>query len=93
VRDGLGRKTMTDTDIVAFAPDDVNDRVDCDIPDQTWTAVTAGNVTDVDVCYDNDSTAGTDANLVPLTQHDFAITPDGSDVTAQIAAAGFFRAS
>lgn len=90
---GWARKTMTDADIVAFSPDDVNDRVDLDIPDQTWTAVTAGNATDVQMHYDNDSTGGTDANLTFLTQHDFAITPDGSDVTAQIAAAGFFRAS
>ncbi len=40
-----------------------------------------------------DNTAGTDANIVPGTLHDFAITPDGSDITAQIAAAGFYRAS
>lgn len=90
---GWNRKTLTDADLVAFAPDDTNDRVDLDIPDQTWTAVSAGAVTDLIICYDNDTTAGTDANLVPLTLHDFAITPDGSDVVAVINAAGFFRAS
>ena len=41
----------------------------------------------------DDTTAGTDANIVPLTMHDFVVTPDGSDITAQIAAAGFYRAS
>lgn len=90
---GWNRKTLTDADIALGAPDDTNDRYDVDIPDQTWTAVTAGAVTDLIVCYDNDSTGGTDSNLIPLTMHDFAITPDGSDVTAVIAAAGFFRAS
>ena len=91
---GYGRKVLTDTDIVAFAPDDANDRTDLDIPDQTWTAVAAGDGwNDVVICYDNDTTAGTDANIVPLTHHDFPVTPDGSDITAQIAAAGFFRAS
>jgi hypothetical protein len=90
---GWNRKTLTDTDLAAMTPDDTNDRMDIDIPDQTWTAVTAGAVTDLIICYDNDSTAGTDANLIPLTQHDFAITPDGSDVVAVIAATGFFRAS
>lgn len=90
---GWNRKTLTDADITFPAPDDTNDRYDIDIPDQTWTAVTAGAVTDLIVCYDADTTAGTDANLIPLTLHDFAITPDGSDVTAVIAAAGFFRAS
>ena len=90
---GWNRKTLTDADLVAFAADDTNDRVDLDIPDQTWTAVSAGAVTDLVICYDNDTTAGTDANLIPLTLHDFPITPDGSDVVAVINAAGFFRAS
>jgi hypothetical protein len=91
---GYARKTLTDVDIVAFAPDDTNDRVDLDIPDQTWTGVAAGDGwNDFVVTYDNDTAAGTDANIVPLTQHDFVVTPDGSDITAQIAAAGFFRAS
>ena len=91
---GYARKTLTDTDLAAFAADDTNDRVDLDIPDPTWTAVAAGdNWTDLVICYDDDTTGGTDANLIPLTLHDFAVTPDGSDITAQIAAAGFFRAS
>jgi len=91
---GYARKVLADADIVAFAPDDTNDRVDLDIPDQTWTAVAAGDGwNDLLVCYDSDTTAGTDANIVPLTMHDFVVTPDGSDITAQIAAAGFYRAS
>lgn len=90
---GWSRKVLDDTVLAAFAADNTNDRVDVDIPDQTWTAVSAGAVTDLIVCYDNDSTSGTDASLVPLTLHDFAVTPDGSDVTAVIAASGFFRAS
>lgn len=88
------RKVLDDTDLTAFAPDDTNDRVDLDFADQTWTAVAAGDSwTDLLVCYDSDSTGGTDANIVPCTQHDFAVTPDGSDITAQLATAGFFRAS
>ena len=88
------RKVLADADLTAFAPDDTNDRVDLDIADQSWTAVAAGTAwTDLLVCYDNDTTGGTDANIIPLTLHDFAVTPDGSDITAQIAAAGFFRAS
>lgn len=88
---GWGRKTLTDTDLAAMAVDDTNDRMPLDLPDQTWTAVTAGAVTDLVICYDADTTAGTDANIIPLTMHDFAITPDGSDVVAQIT--DFFRAS
>ncbi len=88
------RIELVDTDIVAFAPDDSNDRVDLDIPDQTFSAIAAGDGwNDLIICYDSDSTGGTDADIVPLTMHDFVVTPDGSDITAQIAAAGFYRAS
>lgn len=91
---GYARKVLTDADLVAWAPDDTNDRVDLDIPDQTWTAVAATPAwTDLVICYDSDTTVGTDANIVPLTLHDFVVTPDGSDIVAQVAAAGFFRAS
>ena len=91
---GYARKTLTDADLVAFAPDDTNDRVDLDIPDQTWTAVAAGDGwNDLVIAYDSDTTSGTDAGIVPGSQHDFVLVPDGSDITAQIAAAGFFRAS
>lgn len=91
------RKTLSDVELAALpAPDDVNDRYDIDIPDQTWTA--AGNganntLTKFLVCYDSDTTGGTDANILPCTHHDFAVTTDGSDLTAQIDAAGFFRAA
>jgi hypothetical protein len=81
---GWGRKTLTDTDLAAMTPDDTNDRMPLDLPDQTWTSVTSGTVTDLLVCYDGDTTSGTDANIVPLTCHTFAITPDGSDVVAVV---------
>lgn len=92
---GYARKTLDDTAIGTLTPDNTNDRMDVDIPDQTWTAVqtTGGAWGKLLVCYDNDTTGGTDSNLIPLTAHDFAVTPDGSDITAVIAAAGFYRAA
>jgi len=88
------RKVLDEGDGITVTYDDTNDRVDVDVPDQTWTAVGAGdNWTDLAFCYDSDSTGGTDANIVPMTWHDFAVTPDGSDITAQIATDGFYRAS
>jgi len=90
---GYAKKVLGDVDIVAFAPDDANDRVDLDIPDQTWTGVAAGDGwNDIVICYDPVGTQ-TAADMIPLTLHDFVVVPDGSDITAQIAAAGFFRAS
>lgn len=91
---GYARKTLTDADITAFAPDYANDRTDIDIPDQTWTGVAAGDGwNDFVVSYDNDTGAGTDSNIIPISQHDFVVTPDGSDIIAQIATAGFARAA
>lgn len=89
------RKVLTDADLAALpAPDDTNDRFDIDLPDQTWSAVAAGTAwTDILVCYDPDTTGGTDSAIIPLTCHDVAVTPDGSDIIAQVNAAGFFRAS
>jgi len=89
------RKVLTDADLAALpAPDDTNDRFDIDLPDLTWSAVAAGTAwTDILVCYDPDTTGGTDSAIIPLTCHDVAVTPDGSDIIAQVNAAGFFRAS
>lgn len=93
---GWTRKTLTDTELSTFTfpPTtlDTTDQFDLDIPDLTWTGVSLGTVSDLIICYDNDTTLGTNVNLIPLTQHDFVITPDGSDVVAQIGASGFFRA-
>lgn len=86
----MGRKTITS---VTVTVDDTNDRVDIDIADPVWIGATGNAISKLLVCYDPDTTTGTDSTLVPLTAHDFAVTPDGSDVTAQINAAGFFRAS
>jgi hypothetical protein len=85
-----GRKSVTSATITV---DDTNDRVDIDIADQTYAAL-GGNATGkLLICWDGDTTAGTDANIRPLTAHSFDITPDGTDVSAVIAASGFYRAS
>lgn len=70
--------------------DDTNNRVDVDIPDQTWAALAGAAITDLVIAYQE---SAADSGRIPLTLHDFAITPDGSDVTAQINASGFARAS
>jgi hypothetical protein len=88
-------KLVNEAGVVVFY-DNTNEWVDVDIPDQTWTALGAGGtaITDLLIAFDNDSTSGTvrDAAVVPCTFHGFPVTPDGSDVTAQIATAGFYRA-
>lgn len=91
---GYARKTLDQAGGLTVTVDETNDRVDVDCPDQTWTAVAAGSAwTDLLFAFDRDTTAGTDSDIKPGSWHDFAVTPDGSDITAQIATAGFFRAS
>lgn len=88
----MGRKTLTDADLAALpAPDDSNDRYDVSLPTTTWTAATGSAISKILVCYDSDTTAGTDSNIIPLTMFDFAVTPDGSDI--QMTTGVFFRAS
>jgi len=70
--------------------DDTNNRVDVDLPDQTFTALAGAAITDAVVFYQE---SAADSGRIPLTLHDFAVTPDGSDVTLQFNASGFARAS
>jgi hypothetical protein len=73
--------------------DQTNDRVDVSIPNQTWTAAggALNNTLAKLIVYYEDSAA--DSGRLPLTAHDFVTTTDGTDLTVQFAAAGFFRAS
>lgn len=88
----MGRKTLTDADLAALsAPDDTNDRNECDLPTVTWTGATGNAISKLLVCYDADTTGGTDSSIIPLTLFDFVITPDGSDV--QVTGGTFFRAA
>jgi hypothetical protein len=90
---GYARKTLDQTSSITVTYNDTDDRTEVDFPDQTWTAIAAGDGwNDVVVGYDSDTTGGTDANILPATLHDFVITPDGSDITAQTPN-GIFRAT
>lgn len=90
------RKVLTDSDIGASTVDDTNNRREADIPDQTWTAAggaTNNTLAKLLICYDPDTTGGTDSAIVPMTAHDFVITTNGGDIVAQINASGYIRAS
>jgi len=90
---GYAKKVLGDVDLTAFAPTDGSDRTDLDIPDQTWTGVAAGDGWSKFLTLYDPVGSQTASDMIPMTAHDFVVTPDGSDITAQIAAAGFFRAS
>jgi hypothetical protein len=88
----MGRKTLTDTELAALpSPDDTNDRYEVSLPTVTWTAASGNAISKIAVCYDADTGAGTDSNIIPLTMFDFAVTPSGADI--QMTSGVFFRAS
>lgn len=90
------RAILADTDISPSAVDDTNNRRESAIPDETFTGLGPGNATTkIVVCYDPDSTGGTDANIIPLTHHDWVGTPNGGDVTVSFTTGTdlFFRAA
>jgi hypothetical protein len=88
----MGRKTLTDADLAALpAPDDTNDRYEVSLPTVTWTAASGNAISKILVCYDSDTTGGTDSNIIPLTMFDFAQTPSGADI--QMTTGVFFRAT
>ncbi len=87
------RKTITS---VTVTVDDTNDRVDVDFADQTFSS--AGGASNnslgkASVSYDPDTTGGIDADLIPLTYHDFVATTDGNDLVVVVDPVGYFRAS
>lgn len=90
---GYARKTLS---TVTVTVDDASDRVDIDCDDITWsTAGGAANNTigKLGVFYDPDTTAGTDADLIPLTYHDVSATTDGTSLLVMIPSGGFARAT
>lgn len=87
------RKTIT---VVTADLDDTANTLDEAIGDLVYTAAggaTNNSIVKILVCYDADTTAGTDSNIVPLTHHDASITTDGSTVTFTENASGFWGSS
>lgn len=95
---GYARKTLTDANLAAYTVDTTNHTITLVLPLQTFTAISAGDAwRKILVCYDNDTTGGTDANIVPVTAHDLlisgsAIVPNGSNIVVDFTA-GFVIAS
>jgi len=89
---GYTLKVLTPTELIITINDTTN-LIDVDTSDIVWTAIVAGSAwDDISFSYDRlgtDVDAGVDAG----TWHDFVVIPNGGDITAQIAAAGFYRAS
>lgn len=71
---GYVRRTgITGTIII----DDVNDRVEVDLPSQSWTAVSGTDIVAAVVAYEE---SPSEAGRIPLVKHDWVITVDGTDL-------------
>jgi hypothetical protein len=90
---GYSRIVLDNTDSIVVTVDDAGDIQFVDFPDQVFPSVAAGDDwTHLVVCYDADSTGGTDSAIVPLTCSPFVVSPNGGDVGVTVAAGGAFVA-
>ncbi|MFF5984421.1 hypothetical protein ACFY78_36820 [Streptomyces olindensis] len=86
----MGRVALTG---VVVTVNDTANTASFDANDMSWPLATGSPTGKLVVAYDPDTTSGTDAQLVPLTYHDFAVSPDGTDIVARVHADGLSVAS
>lgn len=90
----MTRKTLTN---VTVTVDNTANETRVDSDDVSWTAGQmasgGGAVSKLVLCYDDDTTGGTDANLIPLVALDMVVTPDGNAFTYQFASNGWYAAT
>ena len=90
------RKILTDADLSAPTVDNTGNKQYSTFPAQTYTApggATNNTVVKVLTCYDSDTTAGTDSNIIICGIADANITTDGNDFSLSPAATGFYEAA
>lgn len=89
---GYAKKIIVDADITMNI-DDTGEKYWVDLADQTWAAVGAGAAWVSLILGYSPVTSPTNSDIVPIGHYDFSVTPDGSDITAQVNASGVFSAS
>jgi hypothetical protein len=67
---GYARKVLTDADLSAWTPDDSLNRVLLTLPQQSWTPNTGETWDIAFTAYDDDTTAGTDSDIIPIAFHE-----------------------
>ena len=86
---GYARISINDGGLAAYSVDDSDDSITLPLANQTTGAITAGDSwRKLLLCYDSDSTGGTDANVVPVKYYDIldpstgqAWVPAGNTIT------------
>lgn len=83
---GYARIVLTDGSLSAYSVDDTTNSITLPLANQTFTSIVAGDSWGkLVIGYDNDTTGGTDANIIPVTAHDtfidgVAIVPNGNNI-------------
>lgn len=85
------RKTLAN---VTVTVDDTNDRVNIDCDDVSFGAVGSSGSPQtqakVVICYDPDTTTGTDSSVIPISAHSWDVVMDGSSVSITMPTDGPF---
>jgi hypothetical protein len=82
------RKEITDAQLAAYVVDDTLDQITLQFPSQTYTTIGVGDLwRKLLICYDSDTTGGTDANIIPVKAFDMlidgaAVIPNGNNILA-----------
>lgn len=84
----VGRLTLTATSTV----DDANNWRYADFSDTAFTGATGNAIGALLVCYEPSSGAA-DSAIIPLTKHDFVVTPNTGDISVLVPTTGFYRAT
>ena len=81
------RKVLTQADLAAYTVDTSMHTITLPLPTQTYTSIGTGDSwSKALVCYDNDTTGGTDANIIPVTAQDvrdsngLVLAPSGGNI-------------
>lgn len=83
---GYARITLTDGSLSAYTVDTTNHLITLPLSNQTFTSIVAGDSwRKLLVCYDSDTTGGTDANIIPICHVDLlidgvAVVPNGNNI-------------
>lgn len=86
---GYSRVTATG---VTVTVDDTNEWVSVTANNPSWNPTSAEALGKILLCYDPDTTGGTDAQIIPVFADDFVMTtPTSGTITYQVNAAGWGR--
>jgi hypothetical protein len=78
---GYARIIINDGGLAPYTVDDTDDSITLPLANQTTGAITAGDSwAKLLICYDSDSTGGTDANIVPVKAFDIIDPDTGSPI-------------